>query len=162
MAKALRHRRERAGHLEGGLEAHRQSEEDHPPPNDTRRIHKAEIQEVKHDQNNLQEQNWKLHEEVTVLRAHIEAAPPAPPTRSWAEVAAGNNLDPQLNHQRPEKNQNCVRTSTQRSFVDPSDNGDRDTHSADTSPLSLPTPNPHGAIERALHARCQGCWDWPH
>ena len=35
---------------------------------------KAEIEEVKHDQNVLRDQNEKLHEEVRALRAQIEAA----------------------------------------------------------------------------------------
>ncbi|KAA8641560.1 uncharacterized protein ATNIH1004_011696 [Aspergillus tanneri] len=40
----------------------------------------------KHDQNVLQEQNKKLHEEISALRAQIDAVPPATPTRSWAAV----------------------------------------------------------------------------
>lgn len=53
---------------------------------------KAEIEEVKRDQNVLRHQNEKLHEEVRAPRAQMEATPPAPPPRSWAAVAAdGNN-----------------------------------------------------------------------
>ena len=41
---------------------------------------KADLEEVKHDQNVLREQNDKLHEEVKALRAQIEANPqPNPP-----------------------------------------------------------------------------------
>jgi hypothetical protein len=88
---------------------------------------KAEIEEVKHDQNVLRDQNEKLHEEVRALRAQIEAHPPAPLTRSWAAVAAnGNTAHPQTDHYRPDKDQNCVRISTQRSFVDPKDNDNSD------------------------------------
>ena len=86
---------------------------------------KSELEEVKHDQNVLREQNEKLYEEVRALRAQIETGPPASPTRSWAAVAAsGSNSLPQPSHQRPGKEQNCVRISTQRSFVDPRDNDD--------------------------------------
>jgi hypothetical protein len=50
---------------------------------------KAELLEVKHDQNVIKAQNEKLHEEVCALRAQIEALPSTPPARSWAAVAAG-------------------------------------------------------------------------
>jgi hypothetical protein len=40
---------------------------------------KAEIEEVKHDQNVLREQNEKLHEEVRAPRAQIETTTQAPP-----------------------------------------------------------------------------------
>ncbi|KAF7136975.1 hypothetical protein CNMCM5793_006679 [Aspergillus hiratsukae] len=85
---------------------------------------KTEIEEVKHDQNILRDQNEKLHEEVRALRAQLEATPPVPLSRSWAAVAAdGISATPQPNHRHTNKNQNCVRISTQRSFVDPADNG---------------------------------------
>lgn len=88
---------------------------------------RGEIQEVKHDQNVLQEQNEKLHEEVRALRAQIEAVSPAPQTRTWAAVAAASsNQGSPVNCQQPEKDQNCVRISTQRSYVDPSDNDNSD------------------------------------
>ncbi len=88
---------------------------------------KSELEEVKHDQNVLREQNEKLHEEVIALRTQIETAPPASPTRSWAAVAANSsNGDPQPSHQRLEKERNCVRISTQRTFVDPRDNDNND------------------------------------
>ncbi|ODM23019.1 hypothetical protein SI65_00608 [Aspergillus cristatus] len=42
------------------------------------------------------------------------AAPPATPTRTWtAVVAAGSKPVRQLDHQRPDKDQNCARISTQ-------------------------------------------------
>jgi hypothetical protein len=81
-----------------------------------------EPQEIKHNQNVLQEQNEKLHDELKALRTQIEATPPVAATRSWAAVAAegGNGTHP-VNPQRPEQDQNCVRISTQRTFVDPRD-----------------------------------------
>jgi hypothetical protein len=85
---------------------------------------KAELQEVKHDQNVLQTQNEKLHEEIRALRTQVEALPSTPPAaRSWAAVAAssGQQHSP-INHLRTNKDQNCVRINTQRSFVDPRDN----------------------------------------
>lgn len=88
---------------------------------------KSELEEVKHDQNVLREQNEKLHEEVIALRTQIETAPPASPTRSWAAVAtSSSNGVPQPSHQRLEKERNCVRISTQRTFVDPRDNDNND------------------------------------
>jgi hypothetical protein len=86
-----------------------------------------ELQEIKHNQNVLQKQNKKLHDEVKALRAQIEATPPATVTRTWAAIAAeGDNGTSSLNPQRPEKDQDCVRISTQRTFVDPRDNNNND------------------------------------
>jgi hypothetical protein len=82
---------------------------------------KDELFEEKHDQNVLQTQNEKLHEEVRALRAQIDALPSSPVAKSWAAVAA-SHPSPQANHQRPDKDHKCVRISTQRSFVDPRDN----------------------------------------
>jgi hypothetical protein len=82
---------------------------------------KTEIEEVKHDQNVLREQNDRLHEEVKALRAQIEANPQPNPPRTWAAVAASGTGDPQPSPRQPEKDRNCVRISTQRSFVDPRD-----------------------------------------
>ncbi|OGE46569.1 hypothetical protein PENARI_c186G03264, partial [Penicillium arizonense] len=42
--------------------------------------------------------------------------------RTWAAIAASGTSDPQPSLQRPEKDRNCVRISTQRSLVDPRDN----------------------------------------
>ncbi|KAJ5139212.1 uncharacterized protein N7515_004060 [Penicillium bovifimosum] len=70
---------------------------------------KADLEEVKHDQNVLREQNDRLHEE--------------------AAIAASGTRDPQLSLQRPENDRNCVRISTQRSSVDPRDNETREGNS---------------------------------
>jgi septal ring factor EnvC (AmiA/AmiB activator) len=88
---------------------------------------KAELLEVKHDQNVLRDQNEKLYDEIRTLRERIETLTPVTEARSWAAVAASGSISsPQSNHQRPEKERNCVRISTQRSFVDPSDNDNID------------------------------------
>jgi hypothetical protein len=83
-----------------------------------------ELNEIKHNQNVLQEQNEKLHEEVRALKAQIENTPAVTTPKTWAAVAANNGETTALtwNHQQPEKDQNCVRISTQRTFVDPRDN----------------------------------------
>lgn len=86
---------------------------------------KANLEEVKHDQNVLREQNDRLHEEVRALRAQIETSPQPNPPRTWAAIAASGTSDPQQSLQRPEKDRNCVRISTQRSSVDPRDNENR-------------------------------------
>jgi septal ring factor EnvC (AmiA/AmiB activator) len=84
-----------------------------------------ELQEIKHNQNVLQEQNERLYEEVKALRVQLESALAATATKSWATVAANSsNATPSPNLQQPEKEQNCVRISTQRTFVDPRDNED--------------------------------------
>jgi chromosome segregation ATPase len=55
---------------------------------------KAELQEVKHEQNVLQDQNQKLYEEVKALRTQLDNPLPAPSARSWAAVAASaDNAD---------------------------------------------------------------------
>jgi hypothetical protein len=80
---------------------------------------KTELQEVKRGQNVLQEQNQKLHEEVEALRAHLDRPPTAPSPRSWAAVAASvSNVNPQPRSQRPNRDENCVRISTQQSPTD--------------------------------------------
>jgi hypothetical protein len=109
---------------------------------------KDELQEVKHDQNVLQAQNEKLHEEIRALRAQVETLPSTPPVRSWAAVAAsGNDTTPQPTHQRPDKDQNCVRISTQRTFVDPKDNNSSD---GNTFGRYLPTDSANTHIRTAL------------
>jgi hypothetical protein len=109
---------------------------------------KAELQEVKHDQNVLHEQNQKLHEEVKALRAQLDSSPPAPSARSWAAVAASAGyVNPQPNYQRPDKDQNCVRISTQRSFVDPEDNN---TNDGNAFGRYLPTDSANSHIRTAL------------
>lgn len=107
---------------------------------------KDELLEVKHDQNVLQTQNEKLHEEVRALRAQIDALPPSPVAKSWAAVAA-SHPSPQSNHQRPDKDHNCVRVSTQRSFVDPRDN---ESNGQNTFGRYLPTETANTHIRTAL------------
>ncbi|KAI3301182.1 hypothetical protein DTO002I6_372 [Penicillium roqueforti] len=86
-----------------------------------------ELQEIKHNQHVLQEQNEKLHDEVKALRTQIETNPPTTATKTWAAVAAeGGNSSSLVNSQRPKRDQDCVRISTQRTFVDPRDNDSSD------------------------------------
>ncbi|OGE46890.1 hypothetical protein PENARI_c093G11063, partial [Penicillium arizonense] len=107
---------------------------------------KDELFEVKHDQNILQTQNEKLHEEVRALRAQIDALPATPVAKSWAAVAASHPpLQPK--HQRTDKDRNCVRISTQRSFVDPRDNDKSDQN---TFGRYLPTETVNTYIRTAL------------
>ncbi|KAJ5138858.1 uncharacterized protein N7515_003706 [Penicillium bovifimosum] len=109
-----------------------------------------ELQEIKHNQHVLQEQNEKLHEEVKALRAQVESAPAVTATRTWAAVAAtGDNATPSLNHQKPEKEQNCVRISTQRAFVDPRDNDNND---GNAFGRYLPTDTVNTHIRTALQS----------
>jgi hypothetical protein len=108
---------------------------------------KADLEEVKHDQNVLREQNDKLHEEVRALRAQIEASPQPNPPRTWAAIAASGTSDPQLSPRRPEKDLNCVRISTQRSFVDPRDNENSE---GDTFGRYLSTNSANTYIRSAL------------
>jgi hypothetical protein len=88
---------------------------------------KAEILEVKHDQNVLRDQNEKLREEIQALRAQIECQNAPSLGRSWAAVAAdANNLESQENRRSTEKEKNCVRISTRQTSTDPletEDNG---------------------------------------
>ncbi|KNG89921.1 mevalonate kinase [Aspergillus nomiae NRRL 13137] len=63
---------------------------------------KAEIEEVKHDQNVHRDQNEKLHDEVRALQAQIEAIPPAALARSWAAVAANGNTFQKLSDEYPD------------------------------------------------------------
>jgi regulator of replication initiation timing len=110
-----------------------------------------ELHEIKHNQNVLQEQNEKLQEEVRALRAQIENAPAVAAPKTWAAVAAssGGTTTPARNHQQPEKNQNCVRISTQRTFVDPRDNGNNGDNEFGRY---LPTDAANNHIRAALHS----------
>ncbi|CDM32767.1 Probable transposable element [Penicillium roqueforti FM164] len=103
---------------------------------------KADLEEVKHDQNVLREQNDRLHEEVRALRAQIETSPQPNPPRTWAAIAASGTSDPQPSLQRPEKDRNCVRISTQRLSVDPRDNESREGNSFGRY-LSTDSANPY-------------------
>ncbi|KAF7183247.1 hypothetical protein CNMCM7691_003160 [Aspergillus felis] len=49
-----------------------------------------ELHEIEHNQNVLQEQNEKLHEEVRALRAQIENTPAVTTSKTWAAVAASS------------------------------------------------------------------------
>lgn len=127
---------------------YRQPKGNHTPPNHPHRINQSGLQEVKHDQNVLQAQNEKLHEEVRALRAQIEALPSTSLARSWAAVAAsGSHPYLQPNHQHTDKDQNYVRISTQRSLVDPRDNDDGDEN---TFSRYLPTEAVNTYIRTAL------------
>lgn len=108
---------------------------------------KADLEEVKHDQNVLREQNDRLHEEVKALRAQSEANPQPNPPRTWAAIAASGTSDPQPSLRRPEKDRNCVRISTQRSLVDPRDNENSD---GDTFGRYLSTDSANTHIRSAL------------
>jgi hypothetical protein len=108
---------------------------------------KAELLEVKHDQNVLREQNEKLFDEIKTLRERIETPTLAVPTRSWAAVASGSISSPQPSYQKPKKDRNCVRISTQRSFVDPTDNNNGD---GNTFSRYLPTDTANTYIRTAL------------
>ena len=109
-----------------------------------------ELREIKHSQNILQEQNEKLHEEVKALRAQVESAPVAAATRTWAAVAAnGRDTTPSLNHRQSEKEQNCIRISTQRTVVDPRDNDNSD---GNVFGRYLPTDAVNNHIRTALQS----------
>lgn len=94
-----------------------------------------ELLEVKHGQKVLHTQNEKQDEEVRALRAQVDALPATPVGKSWAAVTA-SHLPLQPNHQRTDRCRNCVRISTQRPFVDPTDN---DKSEQNTSGRYLPT-----------------------
>ena len=109
-----------------------------------------ELQEVKHNQHVLQEQNEKLYDEVKALRTQIETNPPATATKTWAAVAAeGGNSASLVNPQRPERDQDCVRISTQRTFVDPRDN---DSSDGNTFGRYLPVDAANSHIRTALQS----------
>lgn len=100
-----------------------------------------ELQEIKHNQYVLQKQNEKLHEEVKALRVQVENA--------HAVAATGDNTTPSMNHQKPEKEQNCVRISSQRAFVDPRDNDNND---GNAFGRYLPTDTVNTHIRTALQS----------
>lgn len=78
----------------------------------------------------------ELRDEVRALRAQVDNLATSTPTRSWAAVAAGpDNTGPRVNRQRAD--QNCIRISTQRTYVDPRDNEDGD---GNAFGRYLPTP----------------------
>lgn len=94
--------------------------------------------------------NEKLHEELKALRAQVESTPAVTATRTWATVVAhGSDANPSPNHQQPRKEQNCVRISTQRTFVDPRDNNNGD---GNTFGRYLPTDVANTHIRTALQS----------
>jgi hypothetical protein len=99
----------------------------------------------------LQEQNEKLQEEVRALRAQIENAPAVTAPKTWAAVAAssGGTTTPARNHQQPEKDHNCVRISTQRTFVDPRDH---ENNGGNEFGRYLPTDAANNHIRAALQS----------
>jgi hypothetical protein len=74
---------------------------------------RAEIHEIKTEQDTLREQNTKLQEEIQALRTQIEnQATTILPPKPWAEVASTIS-PPTINIiPRPQKELNCVRIST--------------------------------------------------
>lgn len=64
---------------------------------------KAELHEVKQEQNVLQEQNQKLHEKVKAPRAQLDSPPPAPSRSSAAVAASMDNMHPQPRYQHLDK-----------------------------------------------------------
>lgn len=108
---------------------------------------KADILEVKHDQNVLRDQNVKLREEIQTLRGQIEGQKAPSQSRSWAAVAAdANNLESRVNCQSTEKEKNCVRISTRQASTDPLETED----SGSTFGRYLTTPEANIHIRTAL------------
>lgn len=108
---------------------------------------KAELQGVKHEQQIIQEQNHKLHEEVKALRAQIDSPPPAPLGRSWAAVAAStDNVNPEPRYQHQDKDQNCVRISTKQC---PTDNTETE-GATNAFGRYMPIPTVNNRIRTAL------------
>ncbi|KXG45142.1 reverse transcriptase [Penicillium griseofulvum] len=68
-----------------------------------------------------------LYETRKRTRGSDAFAPSDPAGRITTKEVCGNGTSP-LNHQPPDKEQNCVRISTQRTFVDPRDNINNDGH----------------------------------
>lgn len=68
----------------------------------------------------------RSEKDVRMLRPQIDRLATASPPRSWAIVLpSSTNLGP-VNHQRFDRDHNCVRISSQPSFVDPHNNEDND------------------------------------
>eukprot|EP00136_Aspergillus_niger_P005212 XP_001395701.2 reverse transcriptase [Aspergillus niger CBS 513.88] len=105
---------------------------------------RAEVQELKAEQQLLRTHNKELQEEIEALRAKLEAQPlNAPVNRSWAEVAAGNpQPNPARTVPRPRKEPNCVRISTAPTLDQDVDN--------DRFSRALPTEAANTHIRTAL------------
>jgi hypothetical protein len=103
---------------------------------------RTELQQVKLNQNELQTQNEKLHEEVQALRTQIEGLNAPTATRSWAAVAAETNQsEPRRTRRHTDKEKNCVRISTRESLDDSPET--ENNASAFGRYLSTPTANTH-------------------
>ena len=107
---------------------------------------RTELREVKDNQNELQTQNEKLQEEIAALRSQVNERNAPTPTRSWAAVAAStDNPQPRETRRQTDKDENCVRISTQRSteVLGADNNGD-------AFGRYLPTPTANAHIRTAL------------
>ncbi|KAI9035201.1 cell division protein ZapB [Aspergillus affinis] len=103
---------------------------------------RAEIREIKSEQQALKEQNTQLQDEVQALREQIKTQAVNPHPRLWSEVTAGNTpphtkiITPQ-----PRRGTNCVLITTVRpEGSDDSDNNDRRSF---TRFLPIVTANQH-------------------
>ncbi|KAI3040862.1 hypothetical protein CBS147352_9731 [Aspergillus niger] len=105
---------------------------------------RAEVQDLKAEQQILRTHNKELQEEIQALRAKLEAQPlNTPVNRSWAEVAAGNpQPNPARTVPRPRKEPNCVRISTAPTLDQDVDN--------DRFSRALPTEAANTHIRTAL------------
>ena len=103
---------------------------------------RTELKQVKRNQDELQTQNEKLHEEVQALRTQIEGLSAPTTTRSWAAVAADTNQsEPPKTRRHTDKEKNCVRISTRQS---PDDSPETENNvNAFGRYLSTPTANTH-------------------
>ncbi|KAI3096012.1 hypothetical protein CBS147333_9648 [Penicillium roqueforti] len=67
-----------------------------------------------------------IHHQTTLIQATQDELQELKHGQNAAVAASGNPTTPLPTHQRPDKDQNCVRISTQQSFVDPRDNVNSD------------------------------------
>ena len=78
---------------------------------------RAELVEIKAEQQTIQNQNVQLQEEVRSLRTQLDSYSTSPPTtRSWATVAAGGSdtsLSRATSSDNAKREPNCLRISTQ-------------------------------------------------
>ncbi|KAI3015386.1 hypothetical protein CBS147347_11193 [Aspergillus niger] len=85
-----------------------------------------ELQQLRNEQQILQNQNLQLIKEVRDLRARFDTWAASPQPRTWAAVAAeaaGGEAEQRM--ARPRKEPNCIRISTARPTED-ADNGDHE------------------------------------
>jgi hypothetical protein len=93
----------------------------------------AELVEIKEEQQAFQAQNNELQDEIRTLRGQVSALSASlPSTRSWASVVAGTrgtqastSVSTAVSNERPKKEANCLRISTQASEqgAEPSEEG---------------------------------------